>query len=181
MGLALLSILTAVTSPWFLILTSGQFEKGFFYTPEVGVVIDNFFKVLSFDFLVFRGDELIKNSIPEAGNFYLWQLPFILLGFYSFVLGRKRKYYLGFFLITAFFSCFFKPAPNLVFSTPFLLVISLTIGKGMVFAVGLIKEGKKAVVLFLAAVYFLFAVYNTFFTLHQYQVHYPKKIERLNE
>jgi len=180
MPLIVLTVLVVITSPWFLLLAARRVVAGSFYLPSLFEFLTNFFALFSGDFLFFKGDELICNNIPEVGVFYLWQLPFLLLGFYSFICSKKKKRYLGFLILTAFFSSFFRQAPNIFFSIPFLLLMSATVGQGIIFFIGWLRGTKKAIAIFATVIYLAFIFYNTFFSVHQYKVHYPKKLEQAN-
>jgi len=180
MSLVLLTIFITVTSPWFLILVGGKSSIGTFYIPGLAEFFVNLFNLISFDFLFFIGDGVSENSIPEVGVFYLWQLPFLLLGFYWFAAQKKKAKYLLLLILTIVIGCFFAQAPNILYSVPFLLVMSATIGQGLIFFISRVKKTKKILAVLLVAAYLVFIFYNTFFSIHQYQVHYPKRLEKLS-
>lgn len=182
MSLIFLSALIILTSPWFFLVTFEKIIPAVFYFPSIGEFLKNFCSYFSFDFLFFNGDPIFKNSIPEIGVFHLWELPFLLAGFYIIFSSGQKKGLITFSLvILASLASFFKPSPNVFWSVPLLFIFSTIIANGIKFFLeGFFKKKTlvKVILLFLGLV---FIFYNSFFFWHQYKVHYPKRLEEIYE
>lgn len=134
MSLAILTILTILTSPWFILVAFEKIIPAAFYIPTITELFRNFFSYFSFDFLFFIGDPVLKNSIPEIGLFHLWELPFFLIGFYLIFSDIKKKWLAVIFLVvTLFFASLSNPSPNLFWSLPYFFISSLIVALGLKF------------------------------------------------
>jgi len=179
MSLVFLTLFVILTSPWFFLISFEKVIPAKFYFPSIDEFLNNFFSYFSFDFLFFSGDPILKNSIPEIGVFHLWELPFLLLGFYFVFLNIKRKWTVLILLILSLtFASFFKPSPNIFISIPLLLLLSIMIAIGIDFPGREFFKRKNLIKVILFFIGLIFIFYNSFFFYHQYKIHYPKRLEK---
>ena len=136
------------------------------------------------EFLFLSGDPIVRSRVPETGQLYLAEIPFVVLGIW-FLLKTKTKssQFVFWWLAIA------PVAAALTFQTPHALrahnmVIPLTIitayGLGSVLR-GLErrrakggKRDKKRLVVLLTSCSVVLLVWNFARYLHQYYVHYPQ-------
>ncbi len=139
-------------------------------------LIDNYAKYLTLDFLVLKGGFPLRVSVYQAGLFYIWQLPFLLMGVYFLI----RKKNLTSLLILGWWFLLLIPAaitydeiPNLYRSLVILPAIIIIISLG-IYEFFNYKQigGKMAKILILILV--LVGVYELAYFQHQYYVHQEK-------
>src|SRR5690606_35399369 len=58
--------------------------------PTTQVLLNNYFKHYSYDFLFFGESGPPRNHAPFTGLMYLWELPFLLIGLYVLVKSKLR-------------------------------------------------------------------------------------------
>lgn len=126
------------------------------------------------DFLFINGDEVIRNKVPETGQFYLIESIFLIFGI-IFLVKSSHLYtkVLGLWILTA------PLASSLTFQTPsalrsFTLVIPLTIVMAFGFwkMINLVKEKWR---IFIIPVISLFLLFEFVHYIESYYVHYPKR------
>ena len=163
----------------------GQHANPFSLIPRVfhNKVIEYGFKFLgnylshfNGNFLFISGDEIQRNKIPEMGQMYLVEIPFLLLGF--FFLFKKKP---GGWLFMLWWLAVSPVASALTFQSPhairalnmaFPLIVIAGYGLYCFFEElrGRLKKVQKPLLLLVALVYF----WNISFYLHQYYIHYPQ-------
>lgn len=155
----------------------------------VGLVFDNrrveFLKAVvagylshfSLNWLFIHGD-LPRHHAPFTGLLYLWELPFLLIGIYSFLFGKfgKREKLLIFlwFLAAPIPASITSGVPHAVRTLNFLPTFQIFICIGLLSSfiflhnVSLESKRKKYYVYAIAGIYGLFAFLNIAFYLNQY-------------
>jgi 4-amino-4-deoxy-L-arabinose transferase-like glycosyltransferase len=141
--------------------------------------LTNYDTYFSLDYLFLSGGKPPRMVIPESGLFYLWQLPFLLIGLY--VIVRKRTS-VGLFLLSWWLilllpaAVTFDEIPNvyrsLIILPPVLIIIAL--GVYELFAYRVLTRTAQTVLLLLVCLIGLweFAYYQHQLYKHQ-KVHQP--------
>jgi len=88
------------------------------------------------NFLFLNGDEVPRSKVPEMGQLYLFELPFLLLGIFfilkSSVLDHKSKIFIFLFLFIApLASSLTFQAPSSLRSLPMVIPLSILIAYGI--------------------------------------------------
>lgn len=142
------------------------------YFPNfLGHYLDHF----SADFLFINGDPLMRNNIPETGQFYLIQAIFLIMGIIFLIkLDSRLKYLLLIWVLTA------PLASSITYQTPhavraLVLVVPLTLlmSLGFVNMLRLIRIRKLKIGIGV----FLIVILSFEFVRFQenYYIHYPKR------
>ena len=174
----LLALLFLFISPWFIQLLVSGFEWWWIKPINFNLssIWENLIKNTSVDFLFFQGDPRVPFGTQETGPFYIYQIPLILIGFYTFLenFNLGKKILLG-WLITAVLlaSCFVSPdfSVDLLYFLPLQIISFL----GLVKIVDIWKKGKLLTKGILSA-YALLAIYEMIIFFHIIIVHYPKRL-----
>lgn len=72
----------------------------FFHNKVVSygrVIISNFQQYITGSFLFLEGGYPYRERIPDSGLFYLWQVPFLLIGLFALFRSKKKEYLFLFF------------------------------------------------------------------------------------
>lgn len=141
------------------------------YGPQfLGHYLDHFRP----DFLFIQGDPIIRNKVPEAGQFYLIESLFLIIGAVALI---KLKYENTKLLITWILIA--PLASSMTFQTPHALralnlVIPLTVimGYGLWFTLNSLKRIWKGVLTLGIGIILLFDFVHY---MESYYVHYPKR------
>lgn len=142
------------------------------YLPNfIGHYLDHF----SGNFLFINGDPLIRNNIPETGQFYLIQSLFLVAGILFLIrFESKLKYLLLAWIVTS------PLASAMTYQTPhavraFSMVVPLTIvmGFGFVSLLRLVRIRKVKIAVGLLLLFILSFEFVHY--LESYYVHYPKR------
>ncbi len=140
----------------------------------------NYLDHFNFDFLFLTGDANVRHHAPDMGVLYLWEAPFLLLGF-LFLFKTKPKW--GFFvlwwLLTApVASALTMPTPHAIRSLLFLPTFQIITGFGILRFIESVKSLKPIPMLFLCLVSCVLYLGNIFYYLDQYFVQLPVEYAR---
>ncbi len=137
--------------------------------------INNYFSYINYSFLFSNSGQPMRERMPNAGLFYLVELPFFLLGLY---LIFHRKLFWGYFTTIWFFAV---PAllifavdetPNIhrfLFAVyPFELIVSF----GVVSFIQFFKKNKNIQLLLTGGLVVIFGI-NLIFYMHELFIHQP--------
>jgi len=120
------------------------------------------------DFLFINGDEVARSKSVEIGQFYLFELPFFLLGFY-FLTKRKHTLLkkLSFFLllITPLASSLTFQAPSALRALSMVIPLSIFIGYGIDKIIKFLNHSSYILIL-VAYLYSLAYYFNSYFILY---------------
>lgn len=138
---------------------------------------DNWLRHYSGNFLFISGDEIQRNRVPEMGQMYLVEIPFLILGFY-FLLKNKPfgwQTVLWWLSVAPVASAMTFQSPHAIRSLNMVipLVVINAYGLGNLFYLSK-KQLPKFVCFLLFAFCSLLLIWNFGFYLHQYYVHYPQ-------
>lgn len=139
--------------------------------------LQHYFDHFHGEFLFLSGDVIERNRVPETGQMYLFEIPFVILGFYFFLKNRPKNWQIVFLWLMV------SPiAAAMTFQTPHALrALNMVIPLMIITAYGLYqffawlstKLGRKLCVmcymLCVMCYFWNFARY-----LHEYYVHYPQ-------
>ncbi len=69
------------------------------FVGKLNLILGNYFSFFSLDYLFINGDKNPRLSSQVSGQFYLFDLPFILIGIYSLLYYKKKKSLILLFII----------------------------------------------------------------------------------
>lgn len=124
-----------------------------------------------FNYLFLKGDEVPRSRSPDMGQFYLFDLPFVIAGLYLIFRQKNRHLLqctLALLLISPLASSLTFQAPSALRSLPLVLPVSTFIALGYTF---IITKFKKNVIIFLA---FILA-YSIGYFFDAYFIHSQKR------
>lgn len=142
------------------------------YSPNfLGHYLDHF----SGDFLFINGDPLIRNRVPEVGQFYLIQVLFFIFGLIFLIkFNSKLKYLLLVWILTApLASSMTYQTPHAVRALSMIVPLTLIVSFGFVSMLRLIRVRKTKIavgIILLVILSFEFARY-----LESFYILYPKR------
>lgn len=139
--------------------------------------VQNWFDHFQGNFLFIIGDVIERSRIPEEGQMHLFEIPFLILGFY-FLINKRPKNWPAVFLWLGVAPI----AAAMTFQTPHALrahnmVIPLTIISAYGFWHFWLWLKKRASKILVSGFWLLVTIvllWSTSYYLHQYYVHYPK-------
>lgn len=139
--------------------------------------VQNWFDHFQGEFLFISGDVIERNRIPEEGQMHLFEIPFLIFGFY-FLINKRPKNWLAVFLWVGVAPI----AAAMTFQTPHALrahnmVIPLTILSAYGFYQSWLwtkARGRKILVTGYWLLVTVVLLWSVTYYLHQYYVHYPK-------
>ena len=130
------------------------------------------------NFLGINGDEVPRSKIPEMGQIYLIEIPFLILGLIFLlktnIYNRKSKIFIiAFLLIAPIASSLTYQAPSALRALAMVIPLSILIALGIYSFFFLFKNKKilKKISIIFIIVYAYFVAYY----LDDYFVHYPKR------
>lgn len=168
----------------FLSRTVEKLERDYQQKDYLGLVLDNrrviyalsfingYLSHFDFNWLFITGDDT-RHHAPGVGLFYLWELPFLLLGIYSLIFGKvssKTKVLVfAWFLLAPLPAAFTSGVPHAVRTLRFLPAAQIFVALGLVNFWQFLKNGKRLrnLVIFFGVIFFVF---NFAYYLNQYFV-----------
>lgn len=142
------------------------------YLPNfLGHYLDHF----SYDFLFINGDPLIRNKVPETGQFYLIQSLFLFAGLLFLIkFENKLKYLLLIWVLTApLASAITYQTPHAVRALSLVVPLTLIIAFGFV---SLLRQiDKRKMKIFTGIILMIILSFEFVHYLESYYVHYPKR------
>ena len=146
------------------------------YVREMG---SGYMSHFNFNWLFIRGD-LMRHHPPEMGMLYLWELPFLLIGFYALLFSPFPKHAKLFiflwFLITPIPASVTTGVPHAVRTLNFLPTFQVFTAIGLITAFQFIQRYRGlgfrygGVKIVLYSLFLLFASFNFIYYLNQYFV-----------
>lgn len=125
------------------------------------------------DFLFIRGEEVIRNKVPEVGQFYLVQSALLLAGVVFLLIKpvKDNKLILAWVLTAPLASSMTFQTPNALRSLSLVIPMILIMSYGLYWLVASYKSFSKVAIIFISS----FLIFETFHYLESYFVHYPKR------
>lgn len=137
------------------------------------IILGNYFRAFSADFLFVRGDPIMRHSLQYVGGLIPFTAPFLVLGLYSLV--RHRQWFWVFWLLIA-------PIPSSLTSDGafhatrlFFMVIPLAVGIGEGFILITNKISSTSKKFIFIAVTLTLIIVQFIYIGHYYVVRYPKE------
>lgn len=139
--------------------------------------LQNYLRSFSPEFLFIKGGTNLSHNIPNFGNLYLWESPFIILGLY-FLFQKKikwRLFLLYWLLISPIPASLTRDAPHSARMLAFLPLPHLLAALGFIEFVFLIKMKPVLLAVYLSIC--LLLIVNLYLFLDRYFIHFPKESE----
>lgn len=127
------------------------------------------------DFLFINGDPIIRNKVPETGQFYLITVPLLMIGLVGLLkFSAKTKWVvLVWLLVSPLASSMTYQTPNAVRALTMVMPFVLIMSVGLVKLVGWFRNNKvKSIVVAIILIGFS---YETVHFVESYFIHYPKR------
>lgn len=127
------------------------------------------------DFLFIKGDPIPRNNIPETGVLYLFDLPFLLLGFY-FLLTKREKFWalpITWLLVAPLASGLTFQSPQALRSLNMVIPLLIIGAYGFYHSFSCLFR-YRVIFVVLLSVSMSLLIFNFSHYLHQYYVHNPK-------
>lgn len=144
---------------------------------EYGVqFLDNYLRHFNGNFLFIDGDEIQRNRVPEMGQLYLAEFPFLILGFF-FLFKRRPKnwqFVLWWLAIAPVASALTFQSPHAIRALNMVVPLVFLTAYGICNVLVWTREQKRLITIFLYCYIFISFGWNFSFYLHQYYVHYPQ-------
>lgn len=133
--------------------------------------LKHYFDNLSPQFLYISGDENPKFSTGDVGQMYLWDLPFILIGFLFLIRNKVRNWWIFFvwIIIGIIPAALARETPHALRIEGTLPVWQMITAYGFILLINSIKKYKKIAV----AIFMIAFSFNALYFLHGYYSHYP--------
>jgi len=137
--------------------------------------LDNFLRHFNGDFLFISGDEIQRNKVPEMGQMYLIEIPFLVLGLYFLIKNKQGnwKFILWWLMVAPVASALTFQSPHAIRALNMVIPLVILTGYGVIQCFCWLKE-KTSLYYVLCIMYLGLLIWNLSFYLHQYYVHYPK-------
>ena len=143
-------------------------------------VFNNYIRGFSPEFLFITGGDNIQHNIPDFGNLYLWDAPFLLVGIY-FVLTNKFKYkkiILWWLVISPVAASITRDAPHTNRMASFIPLPQIFIAIGTVFFLyHFLKNYKYYISIFPIVIISALLFVNVAIWADRYFIHFPVKRE----
>jgi len=139
----------------------------------VKTVVNNYLKGFSTDFLFISGGTNAQHNIPNFGNLFIWQAPFLLLGV-CVLLATKQKnasFLLFWLLISPIAASITRDAPHTNRMMGILPLPALLTAIGVMTTIG--WSYRKKLLLPVIGGIFVFVTFYLVLYLDQYFVHFP--------
>lgn len=134
---------------------------------------DNYLRHFNGDFLFISGDEIQRNRIPEMGQMYLVEFPFLVLGLYFLLKNRPKNW-----PVPIFWLAVAPLASSLTFQSPHAIrSLNMVIPLVILTAYGiynLLFILKRTPPIFRYSLFIIPCLFFFSFYLHQYYIHYPQ-------
>ncbi len=141
------------------------------YIPSLlGHYLDHF----STQFLFINGEEVIRNKVPETGQFYLIESIFLIVGLFFLIRSRfeNANLIILWILISPVASSMTFQTPNALRALSMVVPMTVMMGYGLSKIFNILSKNFR--LLFLVGC-FLFLTFEFIHYLENYYVHYPKR------
>ena len=138
---------------------------------------EKYFSHFNLNFLFIDGDEVPRSKVPDMGQLYLIELPFLILGIIflfksNFFNPRIRKFIFAFLFIAPIASSLTFQAPSALRSLPLVISLSILVASGIYYSFILFKKFKKIFLIILSVAY----LYSVSYYIDSYFFHYSKRL-----
>ena len=139
--------------------------------------LDNYLRHFDGNFLFISGDEIQRNKIPEMGQMYLIEIPFLILGLYFLLRNKPQNWYFVFWwlAVSPVASALTFQSPHAIRALNMVIPLVLIVSYGIVNFFKTINLNQKFFLpIILNSIFIILYLWNFSFYLHQYYVHYPQ-------
>ena len=144
---------------------------------QVEYFLQGYFRSFSPEFLFIKGGTNFAHNIPNFGNLYMWEAPFIILGLY-FLFQQKKKwrhFLLWWLLISPIPASLTRDAPHSARMLAILPLPHILASLGLIEILNIARKlPKKTFIIFFTLAFLLI---NFYIYLDRYFVHFPKDAE----
>lgn len=141
---------------------------------EYGVLFfDNWMRHFNGNFLFINGDEIQRNRIPEMGQMYFVEIPFLILGIYFLLKNRPKnwQFLLWWLGISPAASALTFQSPHAIRALNMVIPLVILTGYGIAQSFFWLKS-KTRLYQVLSIMYLVLFAWNFSYYLHQYYAHY---------
>lgn len=138
---------------------------------------DNYLRHFNGNFLFISGDEIQRNKIPEMGQMYLVEIPFLILGFYFLIRKKPQNWFFVFWwlAVSPVASALTFQSPHAIRALNMVIPLVVIVSYGIVSFFKTINLTQKfSLPIILNSIFIILYLWNFGFYLHQYYVHYPQ-------
>lgn len=136
-------------------------------------IIFGYISHFDFNWLFITGDQA-RHHAPHVGLLYLWELPFLLIGIYSFLFGNIEKKYklliFSWFLIAPIPASVTGGVPHAVRTLNFLPTFQIFTAYGIITTLFYLNNKKNIYQKILILIFGIFSLFNFAYYLNQYFV-----------
>ncbi len=138
-------------------------------------IIQNYLKSFSAQFLFIQGGSNVQHNIPDFGNLYLWQAPFLVLGIIFLIKNRESNFHflLWWLLISPIPGILTRDAPHSARMAAILPLPEIIIAYGVGKSIGLFVNMMQKKIVVLAIL--LPTIFYLSFFIDRYFLHFPYK------
>lgn len=151
------------------------FHNKLLYTAEY--TIRNYVRSYSPEFLFITGGNNTQHNIPDFGNLYLWEAPFLLLGL-AYLLSQKNHHknlLIYWLLITPVAASITKDAPHTARMAPIMPLLEILIAYGFLSLIRNIQINKKLFSILFSSLLVTLFIINFAIWNDRYFIHFPQK------
>ena len=129
------------------------------------------------DFLFINGDPLIRNKVPDVGQFYLIEAIFMIIGFFGLVKSKieHKKLLLAWILTAPLASSITYQTPHALRALSIVVPLSLVMGYGLYVLGKWLKSFSNIAVIIVIIFITVILSFEFIHYLESYYVHYPKR------
>ena len=126
------------------------------------------------DFLFITGDPIIRNKVPETGQFYLIYSVFLIFGTTFLIRSNLKhaKLLVAWILVAPLASSITYQTPHALRSLNMVIPLTLVMGYG-VWGMGNLVKGKVKVILMIVTA--IIILFESIHYLESYYIHYPRR------
>lgn len=139
--------------------------------------IKHYFDFFNPKYLFFTGDENPRFSLQDNGILYIWEMPLLLIGFYSLARRKDRISLLifGWFILAPLGAATARETPHALRALTYIPTYQIIGGLGLVSLLIFFKNLKYKLFSFsITACFLIIVIASVFLFLHNYFIHFPK-------
>lgn len=139
--------------------------------------VHHYFDFFHPTYLFFSGDENPRFSLQSNGILYLWELPFLLVGFYLLLTNLRKEslVILGWFFLAPVVGATARETPHALRSETFIPTYQMISAFGISYLITVLIHSrfKRFFILFVVCL-FLTIITSVYVFLHNYMFHFPR-------
>ena len=146
-------------------------------TAYVPSFLGHYFDHYKGDFLFINGDPLIRNKVPDVGQFYLIEVVFLIVGFLALIKRKieHKKLILIWIIIAPLASSITYQTPHALRSLNIVIPLTLVMGYGLYVLGRWLRRFSNITVLLIITFIIVILSFEFVHYLESYYIHYPKR------